>query len=104
LAVATISVQPRVFGDRHALRERAGVTIDRRARDVVERRAADRRGRAREESRDERLIQPEDLEELRAAVAAEGADARLRHDRLQAAFERKAVSRRAELAAGRVVG
>ena len=66
------------LGDRG--RVGARVAVERLARDRVETHSLDPRGRAREVSVDDLLLDPDDLEDLRARVGADGRDPHLGED------------------------
>ena len=77
LAVRPVRVQARIVAGDLRAGERTTMALDNRGSNVVERRAADRRRRAGEKPIDDAAIEPEHLEQLRAAVCREGADAHL---------------------------
>ena len=68
--------------------ERFAMPVENLRCEIGQRQPAERRCGAWEVSIHERAIEPERLEQLAAAVSAEGADAHLREDPEQAALER----------------
>ena len=81
LAAPTPGVDP-AGGEQLGDRGRVGarVAVERLARDRVEAHSLDPRGRAREVAVDDLLLDPDDLEDLRARVGADGRDPHLGED------------------------
>ena len=102
LAVAPVAVQPGILERREVPAESARVALDDARRHLGQPDAANRARRAREIAGRHRRVEAEDLEQLRAAIAAERADAHLRHDGEQSALQRQPIARRRPLAAGLV--